>query len=411
MLFEQVLKILVGIFIGIFVARYLGVESFGTYSYIVVVATIAYAVGRMGFDNILVREISNNENSKQEYFSTVAVILSFSYLGASLVIGFYGLCCGGDELQFLFLIAALGAFFQLFLVIDYWFQGQVKSKYSSIAKSLGLLFSGVVKLTLIYLNAEILYFVISFVVDQAIIALLLFSIAKKQGLRSFYGGFNKELVKPLLKGATPLMFAALAFSLYAKVDQIMIHHFLGSYQLGLYASAAKIYEGIMILPYVLMLSLIPLLTKLKNSLGGQAYLYKVGLMFRYLLLTMFILACLINYFSYQLMSLTFGADYIEASSVLSILIWATLITSIGTITARVMMVEKMEKKLLKLTMVGLFSNILLNLYLIPKYGISGAAYSTIISMFLAYVMFDYFDSKLIFLAKTKQYALGLRKTI
>ena len=51
------------------------------------------------------------------------------------------------------------------------------------------------------------------------------------------------------------------------------------------------------------------------------------------------------------------------------------------------------------TLIALVINFLLNLFLIPIYGIEGAAIATLISMFVAHYLLNYFDKELLQLVK------------
>ncbi|MNJ81019.1 hypothetical protein D3C77_796320 [compost metagenome] len=54
----------------------------------------------------------------------------------------------------------------------------------------------------------------------------------------------------------------------------------------------------------------------------------------------------------------------------------------------------MESKILSRTLVGLIVNVLLNLVLIPVYGVQGAAISTMVTLFVANYLINYFDRDL-----------------
>mgnify|MGYP003488046590 CR=1 FL=1 len=64
MLVEQVLRILAGLFVGIYVARYLGPEQFGAYSYALAFVALFSALGRVGLDSILVRDLVNHQDRR-----------------------------------------------------------------------------------------------------------------------------------------------------------------------------------------------------------------------------------------------------------------------------------------------------------------------------------------------------------
>ena len=54
---EQILRMVAGLFVGIWVARYLGPEQFGMFSYAVAFASIFISIAKLGLDGIVVREL------------------------------------------------------------------------------------------------------------------------------------------------------------------------------------------------------------------------------------------------------------------------------------------------------------------------------------------------------------------
>ena len=98
------------------------------------------------------------------------------------------------------------------------------------------------------------------------VMLIIMHFAQKQ--QKFMFGFDKFLIKPLLKSAWPMILSAVATMLYMRIDQIMIKNMIGVHEFGLYSAASKaskIYEGWIILPIVLSIAILPLNVKMKDG--------------------------------------------------------------------------------------------------------------------------------------------------
>ena len=67
---EKIIRMMVGLFIGIWVARYLGPEQFGLFSYAVSFVGLFTAISTMGLDTILVRELVKNESNRDILLGT-----------------------------------------------------------------------------------------------------------------------------------------------------------------------------------------------------------------------------------------------------------------------------------------------------------------------------------------------------
>jgi O-antigen/teichoic acid export membrane protein len=65
---EKILRITLGVFVGIWVARYLGPEKFGLFSYAGSFVALFAAIATLGLDGIVVRELVKNETRRDELF-------------------------------------------------------------------------------------------------------------------------------------------------------------------------------------------------------------------------------------------------------------------------------------------------------------------------------------------------------
>ena len=80
---EKILRMVVGFFVGVWVARYLGPEKYGLLSYVGAFVGLFLPLGKLGLDGIISREIAKNECDIDELIST-AFFLKF--LGSLLII-------------------------------------------------------------------------------------------------------------------------------------------------------------------------------------------------------------------------------------------------------------------------------------------------------------------------------------
>ena len=89
----------------------------------------------------------------------------------------------------------------------------------------------------------------------------------------------------------------------------------------------------------------------------------------------------------------YGAAYQNAGSVLAIHIWAGVFVSLGVVSSSWLINENMQRVTLYRTLSGAIVNVVLNLVLIPIYGLLGAAIATVISYTIAGLLFDLFNKK------------------
>lgn len=405
MLAEQILRIISGVLVGIYVARYLGPEQFGVLSYALAISAFVLAITRLGMDAILVRELVGKPSDQTALIGTAFWLMS---LAAVACYGIAGLGVyyleGSADIRLYVLIVTASAFFTSFLVVDYYFQAELKSKYSAICKFCALLFMSLFKLGLIFAEAEFVWFVVAALLDNVLVALLFLSLfAKLRGLH-FLGSFSWRAAGVLLKSAWPMVLTAVAALIYMRIDQVMIRNMLGLHEVGIYSAAAKIYESWIVLPYIISVSLLPAIVKLKQG-SAEDYQRRLAQLFRLVIWMSVLVAIVVSIISEPLMVIAFGEAYRESASVVSIVMWTSIFASMGAISARYFNVERMEKKIALRTAVAALMNVGLNFILIPRYGINGAAIATLLCVFFANYMMDWFDKDLRDLLTIKHRAL------
>ena len=157
----QMLRMVLGLFVSVAVARYLGPEDFGLYNYILSVVALVGVLGQLGLKNIAKRELVQNPERKDEILGTCFVLNAAA--GISLyVLLLLGLTLNGagEAPERLGLYTLLGASLLLLPAqnIETWFQAQVRAKLSVVASMITLLVFAALKIAAIALGLPLLGF-------------------------------------------------------------------------------------------------------------------------------------------------------------------------------------------------------------------------------------------------------------
>lgn len=408
MLAEYALKIVSAIFVTIYVARYLGPEQFGLLSYVLAIVAIFMAISRLGMESILVRDIAKYPDQSQAYMSTAFGLMIMAAIAGLVAVStlIYFIETDPNTQIYIWIIAS-GILFQTLLVIDYNFQAQVKAKFSSIAKSMALGLSSIIKIYLVWIEADLVHFAIAYAVDHAIIGIMLIMMHLHKKQLNFITGFNRALVKPLLKSAWPMVMLGLTGLLLMKFDQIYLKLVLGPESVGLYVAALRVYEGWIILPQVLMMSLIPALANLKNQ-NSEDYEKAIVKVFRLIAIVNLVVCIMITVYAKEVVTFLYGSLYVSSVPVLQVIIWCSVIMGIGSVMFRVLINEGCEKKIVNIMIVALILNVIFNVVFVGLYGIIGSAYAMLLSLLFSYVFYDFFDKDLMFLKNIKMKAIYVK---
>lgn len=393
MLLEHLVRAVSGVLVVIYIARYLGAEEFGQLSYAIAILGVFLAVSRLGMDAILVRELSV-ENKKSNYLlGTGFWMLLGAAVFSAVLMAILAFLADSPKVKLLILIVSSALFFQVFFVIDYFFQSQLKAIYSSAAKSAALLLGALLKICVVFFDLGLIPLAVAYAADYAFMALFLLVAYLLRGQRLFFYFCDRRLILPLAKDAWTLTLSALAVVLYMRIDQLMIRNMLGDYSLGIYSAAAKIYEGWIMIPYVVSVSLLPVIVRLRSR-SVDEYEKKVSQLYFVLCWGSIAGAASLLFIGDWLVTLLYGEAFRASADVLIVLMWASVFASMGFVSARCLTVEGMQKKIFQRTFAALILNVILNALLIPDLGVNGAAISTLVALLFANYVMDYFDPDL-----------------
>ena len=241
MMGEKILRMFVGLFVGIWVARYLGPEQFGLLSYAQSFVFLFTAIATLGLDGIVVRELVKDESRRDELLGTA---FGLKLIGAILILPSLWLAVqltsNDAPTNFLVFIIASATIFQSFNVIDFYYQSKVQSKYVAWANSFGLCVSSIIKVALILNNAPLMAFAIIVAFDSIVLAAgLVFFYKVSSQKKLFNWTFKAIIAKKLLTDSWPLILSGFVISVYMKIDQVMIKEILDAEAVGQYAAAAS----------------------------------------------------------------------------------------------------------------------------------------------------------------------------
>jgi O-antigen/teichoic acid export membrane protein len=85
----------------------------------------------------------------------------------------------------------------------------------------------------------------------------------------------------------------------------------------------------------------------------------------------------------RIIGILFGAEYAAAAPVLAIQIWASIFVFIGVAGGKWLLNENLQIYTTINTSIGAATNVVLNYYLIPLHGVTGAAVASLVSFAIA----------------------------
>lgn len=391
---EKVLRLISGLAVGVYVARYLGPEQFGLLSYTLSVVALFATINHLGLDGLTVRELVQIPEQKAGILGTVFVLKSIASLLAVLAIVLFAFSTEQlNSIEFWMLLVASGSIlFHPLNVIEFWFESKVLGRLTSIAKSVSLVLVAIFKVLLIITAAQVLLFALAFTIETALIGLIFILFYTRQSQISFsYWRFEFPRAKYLLSQSWLIMFGAIFGMIYLKVDQVMLMWLSGKEEVGVYAVAAQLSEVWYFVPLAIVASLFPKLIMLKDTNLPQ-YQLRLQQIFDFLFLLAFVLTIATTFLAEPIITILYGVEFERSASILKIHVWASIFIFMRALFSRWIHIERVFIFSFISQGVGALSNVALNFMFIPSYGAEGAAVATLISYaaasFLSLVVYD-----------------------
>ena len=402
--FERISRMVIILLVGIYVARYLGPSNYGLLSYAQSFVVLFSTIATLGLDNIVIRDLVRNEKKRDELLGVTFVL---KVAGSILLLGMLSVIVkfttNNNFTNLLILVIALAIIFKSFNAIDFYFRSKVLSKYAVYARTTSVVSSAIIKLLLIYFKMGLIYFAAVMVIESIILAIVLIIMYTKQKLNIFDWRIKFDLAKRLLKDSWPLILSGIAISIYMRIDQVMIKEMVDTKGVGNYAVAVRLSGAWYFVPMAITSSVFPAIINAKKI---SEKLYYARLQKLYDLMTWLAIgiALPITFLANDIIRLLFGIQYQDAAGVLRIYIWAGIFVFLGVVSSQYLIVENYTRISFFRTFVGMLVNVILNIILIPKYGINGAAIATVVSYFLA----TFF---IVFIPKTHKQAVLMLKSV
>lgn len=403
---ERIFRMGVALFVGVYVARYLGPERFGLLSYASSFVGLFTALATLGLDGIMVRELVKTPERRDELLGTAfwlkagGAILMWTGIGA--VIPFIK---NDIETNILIAIIAFGTIFQAFNVIDFNYQAEVKSRYVVWIQVVQLVVSSTVKLVLIWITAPLVWFACVFLLDAVVHAVGLTAMYLRNTGKIWYWECRWRVAKELLRDSWPLILSGMVISIYMKIDQVMIKEMLDVEQVGLYAAAVRLSEAWYFIPMAITSSVFPAIINAKKQ-SEELYYQRLQKLYDLMVWLAVAIALPTTFLAPWVIRVLYGKAFLPAAGVLSIHIWAGVFVFLGVACSKWFIVENYIKKNFYRTFIGMVTNIILNLILIPLCGIYGAAIATLLGQMTANYIYDIFDKQTHPSLKLKKNALN-----
>jgi PST family polysaccharide transporter len=390
---DRVVRLGMGLFVGVWVARYLGPVQFGSLNFAIAFVALFGTVTTFGLEGLVVREVLHNAQHTHEILGTTLAIRSGGgLLAVGLSIATLRLIQPHDR-QALLLVSILSLMlvFQAFDTIDSFFQSQVQSKITVWAKNSAFLVFAAVRVSLIYAKAPLWTFAASYAGEIALGAIGLVIGYRLSGGRIFAWRSSKTRAIYLLKQSWPVIFTGMAIMIFMRLDMVMLKMMKGDYAVGLYSAATRISEVWYFIPMGIVSSVSPAIMRVKDD--PELFYSRLRKLFSLMTMTACVIGSIVALASHAIVRILYSTSYSGAAPVLAVHVWASVFVFLGVAQSPWDLSKNLLTLSLYRTIAGAIINVAMNLYLIPRYSAMGAAIATVAAYAVSAVFANAFSAK------------------
>lgn len=392
----SVIQKILGFIYFIFLARFLGPESVGKYTFAISFTTIFSIFIDWGLNQVLIRSVAQNQTKTRDYFYNILAIKlifsAFIYLVIILIVNLMGYPEITKKLVYLAALVTIldNVSSTIFSVL----RGFQNLKYESIGLALYEVIILSVGLIILYSHLPLPYIIFPLIFASSFYLVFgLFCLAKKYQIKPALK-FNHLLIKQLIKITTPFFLAGIFGTLFSYIDVVLLSQLAGDKFVGFYSTASKLLGGLRILPIAFTAALYP--TACLYFVSNKDLLKKIiEKSISYLILLSLPITIGLWVLADQVIIFVYGDKFLPAVSSLRIVACGLLFVFLDYVFFAILNAGGQEKKNVFNRGVAMITIILFNFLLIPSLKHIGSAMAFTLSFALLTLLGGLKSQKLI----------------
>ena len=384
----------------ILVGRRLGPAEAGVFNLGVTTFTIVLALSAWGLHELIVREVAPRRGESKQY------LLHYLVMRLLLALGTYGLLLLWLRLNLpytahtkqVILVFGLAMFPEAVFSL---LQGLFAAHERLLPPMLAAFVNGGVKLGLglwvLAHDGDAVGLAWAIVVGSTV-SLLVFMPALRRLFRQDTpppARFSRQFAFNQLRLTPGFVVIGIFTTIDYQLDALLISLFLSEAELGWYGAAQTVMLAFWMMPTALRTALYPVMSRYYYEAPARLpALYRRAN--RYILLGALPVCAGITLIAPTLIHLIFGDSFQPAVPALQLIIWAVVPSFLMVPSARLLVVANRQSDAGWMTALSMVANLLLNLWLIPRWGITGAAVARVLATtFFFIALYTYVQRRLL----------------
>ncbi|UMR28358.1 flippase [Massilia sp. MB5] len=385
---EKLLRIFTGVFVGLWLARYLGPAQYGVYMYALAWVGLFNGIAWFGVGDNVIRSLVRNPGSDDEVLGAAFAIRLVGSCAAG-VLAVAGLYLSGRHepalLELVILMSLAIPFAETPAVIFLFFQSKLAIAVPVMLQNGVRVAAAGLRIAMILGGCSLAWFGAAVLAEAVGIFIVLLGLYLVRGGSVLRWTYRWSAIRSMLVQGTPIAVAAVIASLAARIDQLMLGWFTDFVQVGMYGAALRFSEFWWTFAPILMNSLSPKYVfniddpqlMRRNIMRIKAAMLGIGL-------APVLLILLVGDYAIPLL---LGQQYAAALPVLYVHIFIAVFIFFDAPLAHYLLATNRQAQLIWKSVFLLAANTVLNLWLVPAHGAVGAALATLCAYALTLLVF------------------------
>lgn len=385
----QIIQSCAALVITMFTARYLGPSNFGLINYASSIVAFVVPIMQLGLTNIMVQEFIQRPDEEGK---TLGTSITLSMISAFLciigVISFSAIANKGEtETIIVVALYSLILIFQGLNHVHFWFEAKYLSKYTSIISLAAYFVVTLYKIYLLVTEKSIYWFAVSNAVDYMLISGVSLLFYKKKGGQKL--SFSGKLAMSMLSQSKYFIISNLMITVFAQTDRVMLKLMISDEATGYY-SAAIACAGITSFVFTAIInSMRPLIFESKEK-SNEQYEKNLSRLYCVIIYLSLLQSLVMTLAAGLIIHILYGEAYVASVPALQLVVWYTTFSYLGGARDIWILTEKKQNYLWIIYLSGAIINVVINLLLIPRIGIMGAAAASLITQIFTNVIIGFF---------------------
>lgn len=378
----KIVQAILSFVIGIFTARYLGPSNYGLVSYAASVVAFFIPVMRLGFSSTLVQEFISDPAQEGKILGTSLLFNFVSSIACVVGVTSFAIVANPNEPETILVcfLYSLTLIFQIFEMVQYWFQSKLLSKFPSIASLIAYFLIALYRIYILATGKDVIWFAMTHVLEMLLIGALLlcFFFFCKQSPRRL--SFSAALGFRMLARSYHYIPSMLMVVILQQTDRVMLKLMLGDAHAGWYSAAIScIGISAFVFSAILDSGRPPVLES--RLVSEKSFRYRTKLLFLIIISVSLLQSVGMTLFAHPVIPAVFGEEYRQTASILQVLVWYVPFAYIGMVRDIWILAEQKQRYLWVINLSGAVVNVALNFLFIPLFGGLGAATASLCTQF------------------------------